>query len=51
VAIRPVRVFYEAGDQTAVTGLDAGTRLIVSDLKVVTEGMPVRVLEDTGRAP
>jgi RND family efflux transporter MFP subunit len=51
VAIRPVTVLYDAGDHAAVTGLDAGSRVIVSDLKVVTEGMPVRVLGDTGRAP
>ncbi|MBM3356260.1 MAG: efflux RND transporter periplasmic adaptor subunit [Betaproteobacteria bacterium] len=51
VAIRPVTVLYDAGDHAAVTGLDAGSRVIVSDLKVVTEGMPVRVLADTGRAP
>lgn len=51
VAIRPVTVLYDAGDQTAVTGLDAADPVIISDLKVVTEGMPVRVLEDAGRAP
>ncbi len=51
VAIRPVTVLYDAGDEAAVAGLDGASRVIVSDLKVVTEGMPVRVLEATGRAP
>ena len=51
VAIRPVIVIYDAGDETAVAGLDGTSRVIVSDLKVVTEGMPVRVLEAKARAP
>lgn len=51
VAIRPVEVLYDTGDQAAVAGLNADARVIVSDLKVVTEGMPVQVLEDVGHAP
>ncbi len=53
VSIRPVRVLNETKDAVAVSaqGLEAGARIIVSDLKVVTEGMTVRVVEDAPRAP
>lgn len=47
VSIQPVTVLHDAGEAVVVSGLDAGARVIVSDLKVVTQGMPVRVLDDT----
>ena len=53
VTIRPVRVLREADETAAVSadGLADGARVIVSDLKVVTNGMPVRVVEDARPAP
>jgi len=53
VSIRPVRVLREANETVAVLadGVPKGARVIVSDLKVVTPGMPVRVVEESRRAP
>jgi RND family efflux transporter MFP subunit len=44
VSIRPVRVLHESGDRAVVSASDLpeGARVVVSDLKVVTEGMRVR---------
>ncbi len=47
VKIVPVRVLQEAADTVAVSAEAlVGTRVIVSDLKVVTEGMAVRVVDE-----
>ncbi len=48
VRIVPVRMLQESADTVAVSGetLAAGARVIVSDLKVVTEGMAVRVVDE-----
>jgi RND family efflux transporter MFP subunit len=53
VSIRPVRVLREANETVAVAadGVPEGARVIVSDLKVVTHGMPVRVLDESRTAP
>jgi len=48
VKITPVRVLQESADSVAVSSeaLLPGARVIVSDLKVVTEGMAVRVVDE-----
>ncbi|MCL4799941.1 MAG: efflux RND transporter periplasmic adaptor subunit [Burkholderiales bacterium] len=54
VSIRPVRVLREGKDTVAIAGdgLPDGARVVASDLKVVTEGMAVRVVGDgAGRPP
>lgn len=53
VSIRPVRVLREADETVAVSagGLPGDARVIVSDLKVVTQGMPVRVVDEPRSAP
>lgn len=53
VSIRPVRVLREADETVAVSadGLPRDARVIVSDLKVVTQGMPVRVVDEPRSAP
>jgi len=53
VSIRPVRVLREADETVAVSadGLPGDARVIVSDLKVVTQGMPVRVVDEPRNAP
>jgi len=53
VSIQPVRVLREANDTAAVSanGVPDGARVIVSDLKVVTQGMPVRVVDESRTAP
>jgi RND family efflux transporter MFP subunit len=52
VTVRPVRVLHESGDRAVVSaaGLPEGARVVVSDLKVVTEGMAVREIGADGRA-
>ena len=47
VTIRPVRVLSAGDESVAVAGdgLSEGMRVVVSDLPVVTEGLPVRVVE------
>lgn len=51
IAIRPVRVLQESGERVAVSadGLPEGARVVVSDLKVVTEGLAVREIAAAGR--
>ena len=51
VAITPVRVLHESKDSVVISseGLPPGARVITSELKVVTEGMPVRVVDGTQR--
>lgn len=53
VSIEPVRILREANDTVAVSAnrVPEGARVIVSDLKVVTHGMPVRVVDEPRRAP
>jgi RND family efflux transporter MFP subunit len=53
VSIQPVRVLREADETVAVSadGLPGDARVIVSDLKVVTQGMPVRVVDEPRSAP
>jgi RND family efflux transporter MFP subunit len=53
VSIRPVRVLREANETAAVLadGVPDGARVIVSDLKVITQGMPVRVVAEPRAAP
>jgi len=53
VRIQPVRLLREARDTATVAAdeLAIGARVIVSDLKVVTSGMPVRVLDSARVAP
>jgi RND family efflux transporter MFP subunit len=54
VSVRPVRVLQEADNQVVVSaqGLPARARVVVSDLKVVTDGMRVRELgAAAGRPP
>lgn len=53
VSLQPVRVLREANETVAVSadGVPDGARVIVSDLKVVTQGMPVRVVDEPRRAP
>jgi len=53
VSIRPVRVLREADETVAVSadGLPRDARVIVGDLKVVTQGMPVRVVDEPRSAP
>jgi len=52
LAIRTVRLLNEYGDRAAVSaeGLPADARVVVSDLKVVTDGMAVREVGADGRA-
>jgi multidrug efflux pump subunit AcrA (membrane-fusion protein) len=52
LAIRTVRLLNEYGDRAAVSaeGLPENSRVVVSDLKVVTEGMAVREVGADGRA-
>jgi RND family efflux transporter MFP subunit len=52
VSIRPVRVLQDAGEHVVVAddGLPEGARVVVSDLKVVTEGLAVREIGAAGRA-
>ncbi|MDH4095227.1 MAG: efflux RND transporter periplasmic adaptor subunit [Betaproteobacteria bacterium] len=52
VSIRPVRVLQDAGERVVVAadGLPAGARVVVTDLKVVTEGLAVREIGAAGRA-
>ena len=46
----PVQVIQEAEDSVFVrTDLPEGSRVVVSDLAVMTEGMEVKVLEGTDR--
>jgi len=47
VSIRPVRLLSETENRAVVSaqGLPDGARVIVSDLKIVTQDMPVRVVE------
>lgn len=47
VSIRPVRLLSESENRATVSadGLPEGGRVVVSDLKIVTQDMPVRVLE------
>lgn len=51
VAITSARVLYESKDSVVIAsaGLPSGARVITSELKVVTEGMPVRVVDDARR--
>ena len=54
VSLRRVRVLHETGDRAVVSGagLPEQARVVVSDLKVVTEGMRVRELgADATRRP
>jgi RND family efflux transporter MFP subunit len=53
VSIRPVRLLQESGERAAVSadGLAEGARVVVSDLKVVTEGMRVREIGAEPGAP
>jgi multidrug efflux pump subunit AcrA (membrane-fusion protein) len=54
VSVRPVRVLQEANNQVVVSaqGLPARARVVVSDLKVVTDGMRVREIgAAAGRPP
>jgi len=53
LAIRRVRLLHEAGDRAVVSaeGLPEGARVVVSDLKVVTEGMRVRQIAAEPAAP
>lgn len=53
VRVQPVRLLRESRDSAAVAaeGLENGARVIVSELKVVTPGMPVRVLEEARAKP
>jgi len=52
LTIRPVRLLHESGDRAVVAGdgLPERARVVVSDLKVVTEGMAVREVGADGRA-
>ncbi len=52
IKIVPVRVLQEVADTVAVSGdaLEPGARVIVSDLKVVTDGMAVRVVDEARNA-
>lgn len=53
LSVRPVRVLHEEGERVVVSadGLPEPARVVVSDLKVVTDGMRVRELgAATGRA-
>lgn len=51
VAITTVRVLHESKDTVVISseGLPTGARVITSELKVVTEGMPVRVVDGAAR--
>jgi RND family efflux transporter MFP subunit len=51
VAITQVRVLHESKDTVAISseGLPTDARVITSELKVVTEGMPVRVVDGANR--
>lgn len=53
VSIQPVRVLREANETVAVSAdrVPEGARVIVSDLKVVTHGMPVRIVDEPRRLP
>jgi hypothetical protein len=54
VSVRPVRVLQETNNQVVVSaqGLPAPARVVVSDLKVVTDGMRVREIgAAAGRPP
>jgi RND family efflux transporter MFP subunit len=53
VKITAVRVLQQSDDAVAVgsPSLTAGARVVVSDLKVVTEGMAVRVVDEPSAAP
>jgi RND family efflux transporter MFP subunit len=54
VAITPVQVLSEFKDSAAVRSeaLREGARVIITDLRVVTQGMPVRVVDESRhRAP
>lgn len=53
VSIRPVRLLSETGNHAAVVadGVAEGARVVVSDLRIVTQGMPVRVVEEGAVAP
>jgi hypothetical protein len=53
VSIRPVRLLSETGNQATVVadGVAEGARVVVSDLRIVTEGMPVRVVQDGATPP
>jgi RND family efflux transporter MFP subunit len=52
LAVRQVRLLSESGERVAVAaeGLPEGARVVVSELKVVTDGMPVREIGADGRA-
>ncbi|HEX5094063.1 MAG TPA: efflux RND transporter periplasmic adaptor subunit [Burkholderiales bacterium] len=52
LGVRKVRLLSESGERVAVAaeGLPEGARVVVSDLKVVTDGMPVREIGADGRA-
>ncbi len=51
VAITPVRVLSESKDNVVISSdrLPSGARVITSELKVVTEGMSVRLVDETRR--
>lgn len=51
--VRPVRVLQTSGERVAVSaeGLPAGARIVLSDLKVVTDGMRVRELGAAAKPP
>ena len=53
IRIVPVRFLQERADAVAVGGeaLAAGARVVVSDLKVVTEGMAVRAIDEANEPP
>lgn len=52
IVIRTVRVLSENDETVAVeaTGLGSDARIVVSDLRIVTAGMPVRVVQAGGDA-
>ncbi|KPK08061.1 MAG: hypothetical protein AMJ64_04635 [Betaproteobacteria bacterium SG8_39] len=52
VSIRAVRLLSESDNRATVSAdnLPEGARVIVSDLKIVTQNMPVRVIEAAGAA-
>jgi len=53
LAVRPVRVLQTSGERVAVSaqGLPEDARIVVSDLKVVTDGMRVRELGAAAQPP
>jgi len=53
VSIQSVRLLSETGNQAAVVadGVEEGARVIVSNLKIITQGMPVRVVAEGAPPP